>query len=372
MTLAALLLTLAAQGSATPHEAPAPGARRAIAGLAGIHLVARQDFAPGANRLTATYVFPDRARWSLEPYEGPALKRELVFRHGEVAHRLTSGGSSVCLAEEDRDHVLLQMELRRAALLFPDGFTWRAQADGAEVADVHADSCCQRRVLGTLHARREGARLALEARDLAGATKETLTVMAWQELEGRRFPRELDVHGVNGRFHETIESLTTRVHYLDLAFLPGDRRKVGTGATLETRVVALDLVPMAYLERALPEGLDWEEALARARGLAAELAPTLAPGLQFDPVPTFELDSGARPVRCLLRLARVVEPAPEGFEVHGERLGLLRSLKGLARVQDGELRRLTEALPPEAEAGRPYVRVHAPDRVELVLPLVPR
>jgi len=368
--LAALLLALAQE--APPHEPPAPGPRRALAGLAGLHLVARQDFAPGANRLTATYVFPDRARWSLEPYEGPVLKRELVFRHGEVVHRLTSGTSSVCLAEADRDHVLLQMELRRAALLFPDGFTWRAQADGTELADVHADACCLRRALGTLRARHDGERLTLEVRDRADELKESLTITAWQELEGRRFPRELDVRGVNGDFHETIESLTTRVHYLDLAFLPGDRRRVGTGTTLETRVVALDLVPMTYLERPLPAGLAWEAALARARELAAEVTPTLAAGLALDPVPTFELDSEARPVRCLLRLARVADPAPEGFTTHGERLGLLRSLKGLARIRTEELTQLAEALPRDAQAGRPYVRVHAPERIELVLPIAPR
>ena len=370
LALATLLLALAQEASA--HEPPAPGPRRPVAGLAGLHLVARQDFEAGSNRLTATYVFPDRARWSLEPYEGPVLKRELVFRHGDAAHRLTSGASSVVLAPDDRDHVLLQMELRRAALLFPDGFEWRAEAGGTRVAEVQADSCCHRRMLGRFVARREGERLTIEAHDLADETKETLTVTSWQELEGRRFPRELEVAGSNGAFHETIESLTTRVHYLDLAFLPGDRREVGTGRTLETRVIALDLVPMAYLERPLPEGASWEEALERARGLAVEVAPGLEPGLALDPVPTFEIDAEARPVRCLLRLARVVDPAPEGFVVHGERLGLLRSLKGLAQVTSRELARLGEARPADSEGGRPYVRIHAVDRVELVLPLVPR
>jgi len=370
MTLVTLLLALVPQTQV--HEAPAPGPRRGVAGLAGIHLVARQDFAPGANRLTATYVFPDRARWSLEPYEGPVLKRELVFRHGELAHRLTSGASSVPLAEADRDHVLLQMELRRAALLYPDGFAWKSESDGTQVSHVYADSCCLRRVIGTLCARRNGEHLTLEARDLEGTTKEALTVTAWQELEGRRFPRELDVRGSNGNFHETIESLTTRVHYLDLAFLPGDRRKVGSSTALATRVIALDLVPMAYLERALPAGTDWEAALAAAKTFAAEVAAGLEGGLTLDPVPTFEIDSAARPLRCLLRLARVVEPAPAGFTLHGERLGLLRSLEGLERVVPAELTRLTEALPPEAEGGRPYVRVHAKERVEMVLPLLPR
>ena len=370
MTWPALLLALAPQASA--HETPEPGARRPVAGLAGIHLVSRQDFAPGANRLTATYLFPDRARWSLEPYEGLALKRELVFRHGETVHRLTSGSSSQCLEAADRDHVLLQMELRRAALLYPDGFDWRSGPDGTRSAEVHADSCCRKRALGTLRAQLEGERLTLVARDLADATKETLTVTSWQTLEGRRFPRELDVQGANGAFHETIESLTTRVHYLDLAFLPGDRRKVGQGTTLETRVVALDLVPMAYLERPLPAGTDWTTALAQAKALAAEVQAGLAPGLALDPVPTFELDAEARPVRCLVRLARVADPAPEGFVVHGERLGLLRNLKGLASVSSRELATLAEARPAESEGGRPYVRVHAAERVELVLPLVPR
>ena len=348
----------------------APGRRAAIAGLAGIHAVSRLEFPDRVLRLTVTYVFPDRARWTLEDYDAAVPKGEQIYRQGTLAHRLPFAESSRVLEGLDREHTLLQMELRRAALLWPDGFAW-TNVEGARETEVFADSCCRRERLGVLRARETEAGLVLEARDAHGDLRETLTLASTQELAGRRWPQVILGTGVNASFRETLESIETRIHYLDLAFLPGDRRRVGAASAPEERIGARDLVPMTYAERELDGGVTWEQALARARALQAELLPALPTGLALDPVPTFELGDDGRPTRCLVRLTKSCEPPPEGFVSQRERIGLFQSLTSLAALDAQRLARLRAAVPEGAQAGRAYVRVHEPGRVELVLPVVP-
>ncbi|MEQ1893682.1 MAG: hypothetical protein ABL998_14150 [Planctomycetota bacterium] len=370
-----LALALALAQSPKEHSAPAPGPRAAIAGLAGLHAVSRLDFADRRMRLTVTYVFPDRARWSLEEVDAPVPKSEQFYRRGSSVHRLAFGESSQELEGLQRAHVLLQMELRRAALLYPDGCEWKSAADGARESEIFADSCCRREPLGTLRASEAGGRVTLAAHDLAGELRETLTIESSEERDGRRFPSKLSATGVNADFRETIESLETRVHYLDLAFTPGDRRRVGPAPDpsqrLEDRIVARDLVPMSYVAQPLAGAATWEDALARAQALRPEVQKSLPAGLGLDPVATFELGPDGRPLRCLVRLAKACDPPPEGFVTHGERLGLFMSLEGTAKTASA-LARLAAAVPEGARAGEPYVRVHGPTRVELVLPLIPR
>ena len=366
----ALTLTLALAQGSQAHVALAPGPRAAVAGLAGFHAVSRLEFGDRDMRLTVTYVFPDRARWSLEEVDAPVPKSEQFYRHGASVYRLAFGESSQELAGLQREHVLLQMELRRAALLYPDGCAWKSVADGAREAEIYADSCCRREPLGTLRAVQDGERVTLAARDLAGELRETLAIDGTQELHGRRFPRVLTATGVNASFRETVETLTTRIHYLDLAFTPGDRRRIGTAQRPEDRIVARDLVPMTYAEQPLASKLGWSEALTRARELQEEVRKSLPAGLALDPVPTFELAEDGQPVRCLVRLAKACDPPPEGFVTHAERLGLFLTLDATPRGASA-LDRLRAAVPEGARAGQAYVRVHDPARVELVLPLIP-
>jgi hypothetical protein len=365
----ALALTLALVQADAAHDAAAPGPRAAIAGLEGLHAVSRLEFEDRRMRLTVTYVFPDRARWSLEEYDAPVPKSEQFYRRGASAHRLAFNESSQELDGLQRAHVLLQMELRRAALLFPDGFAWTDSADGAREAAVFADSCCRREPLGTLRATVDGERVTLAARDQTGELRETLTLESTQELGGRRFPRTLSASGVNASFTETIERIETRVHYLDLAFTPGDRRRVGTSQRLEERVVARDLVPMSYVEKPLEGSPSWERALVRAGELRNDVQKSLPAGLALDPVPTLELGDDGLARRCLVRLSKACEPPPSGFVTHGERLGLFVTLASTSETASG-LVRLRAAVPEGARAGMPYARVHGPTKVELVLPLI--
>jgi hypothetical protein len=361
------LALLLVQGTPT-HEPPAPGPRAAIAGMRGIHTVSRLDFPDFRLRLTTTYVFPDRARWSLEDYDAPLPIANQFSRLGAAAYNFETNAASRELAGLDREHMLLQMELRRAALLYPDGFQWTKDAQGIPEARVFADSCCEREPIGTLRALSANERITFEARDRHGDWRDSLTVEECQEQNGRRFPRVLSVTGVNGSFRETIERLKTGIHYLDLAFRPSDRRQAKTASRPELAPLLVDVVPMTFAARPLPAGSDWKTALATAETLRAELQRTLPAAQRLDPIPTFEVSAEGQPLRCLLRLAVPVDPAPEGFERHEERLGVMLVLPELTGVA-AALPRLRTEVPTGARAGVVYVRRH-PERIEVCLPLI--
>lgn len=369
----AALAWLALQAPA--GHGPEPGKRAALAGMAGFESVSRIDFGPQQNRLTAVYVFPDRVRWHFESYAAKRLsEHQYFYRAGEGVRELVSGKASRVLAGPDRDAVLLQMELRRAAMLWPDGLAWEERPDGTRAAAIWADSCCREAQLGTLVATlADGRARRIEARDALGHALEVLEIRAWQELAGRSWPRTLALESGSASFVETVEAIETRVHYLELSFLPPDARPLQPPSGPGPSVMARDLVAMTYAVRELPAGVGWDEALGRARTWIAEAGEQLASrGLAADPVPTFELSPEGRPRACLVRLHTPVQPAPQGFETHAERAGLLLAVRELATVDAALVARVLEALPAGARAGTPYVRVHsAPNPVELVLPLLP-
>lgn len=377
MRLAVLvaLPALLARGSTQAPHAPEPGPRAAVAGLAGFQSVSRLDFGSGANRLTALYVFPDRARWHFEDYAAREGSEHLfLYRHGERVHQL-AGGPSQSLDGAERDALLLQMELRRAAMLWPDGFAWGAPENGTRSAPVPADSCCRTRLLGTLVATLADDRpVRVEARDVQGRPLEALAIRAWQESHGRTWPRTLVMEVEGGGFVETVESIETGVHYLDLSFVPPDRRASSGASATEPSLLAQDLVPTTYAAHGLPAGVSWEEALTRARAwMAAAGEAGKASGRAVDPTPTFELAEDGRPVRCLVRLSVALVPAPAGYQTQPERPGLLLALDSLEALEPAMLARLRQAVPKGATPGVAYLRVH--DRpafpVELVLPLEP-
>lgn len=371
--IAALALVFLQQ---RPPHGPEPGPRRASAGLAGFQTVSRLDFGSAQNRLTAVFVFPDRARWHFEDYAAaPQSVRVLLYRQGEAVHQLASGTPSQALEAAERDVVLLQMELRRAVMLWPDGFEWEESDEGLRSAPVYADSCCRERQLGTLVAAlADGRARRIEVRDADKAVVEALEIREWQQLQGRTWPRTLAMEAEGGGFVETIESIEPRVHYLELSFLPPDRRPLSASAARSSRILAQDLVAVTYRARDLPEGLSWEQALVQARAWIDDSAETLrAAGMAVDPVPTFEVSSAGRPVRCLVRVATAVQAPPEGFETVGERPGLLLPLQKLEELDSRTLEHLHECVPGEARMSTPYVRIHPRPNlpVELVLPLVP-
>jgi hypothetical protein len=371
---AAVLALLLAQERA-PHG-PEPCPRAALANLAGFQIVSKLDFGPRQNRLTAVYVFPDRVRWHFESYGAKRSEHQYFYRFGERVSELDSGGPSRALEGEEHDAVLLQMELRRAVLFWPEGFEWKEEAGAAEPtrsASVWADSCCRDGSLGTLVATlADGRPRRIEARGSSGQKLEALEIRAWQELGGRQWPRTLALEAESTNAVETVEAIETRVHFLDLSFLPPDLRPL---VPLEPgpSVMARDLVAMTYSVHELSADLGWDAALSRARELIAKAGEELKPrALAVDPVPTFELSPEGRPRACYVRLLAAVAQAPPGYETHAERAGLFVAVPDLPAVDASMIERVLHATPPGATSGTPYLRFHSPPNpIEIVLPLEP-
>lgn len=372
MRVAFLLVFLALQDTSPrePHTAhdPAPGPRAAIEGLTGVRWRSTLDFGEAHNRFEALYAFPDRARWVFESLDRSS--RQTIYRSGTRLFEV-SGGPSTELEGAARDHALLQIELRRAALLWPHGFDWAADGE-AQRATLFASSCCRTRPIGALLATglADGRPRRIEALDPQGEAFEAIDIEAWKEQDGRTWPARLRVSGRSGSFDETVEEIDTRARYLDMAFLPGDRRTAPTDGPPQ---LTGDLVGTVAARFELPRGLGWSEARTRAEALRVALAERLGPdGPALDPVPSFELDAEARPVACRVRLRDpVADPPPRGFERRDGGTGLFLFLARPEELTAQAVGRLLRGVPSDATAGTPYVRFHE-QRIEVVVPLEPR
>jgi len=369
--LAVLALALLAQA---PEHPEAPGPRIAIAGLGGFRSTSRFDFGGEVNRLTALYLFPDRARWTFENYAAPGA-RQTIYRLGARVHQDTSGEPSEALENGARDTALLQMELRRAAMLWPDGFDWERTDDGSQRATVYADPCCKRAPVGALVASApvDERTTRFEARTADGEVVEALEVRERQELHGRSWPRTLVLRPPGAEIVETVEAIEVQLHYLDVAFLPCDRRPL-TRTPSGPSVLSSDLVPVTFRASDLAPGLSWEAALAQADARIAEAGASLRElGLAVDPVPTFELGPDGKPARCLVRLQTAQAPPPAGFQTVGERPGLSCRVETLTQVDRALLEGLVRARPDSTAPGTPYLRCRREGKdvrqIDLVLPL---
>jgi hypothetical protein len=350
------------------HE---PGPRAALAGMAGVQCTSRLEGADGAALLTVVYLFPDRVRWHLESGAPEAPTHVYRYRLGERVHEGT-GASSLQVEGEARDALLLDLELRRAVLCWPDGFDWSPGEAGASSATVFRDSCCRQGPLGTLLASLENGRpVRVRARDARGLAGASFEVRAWQERSGRPWPAQVAVESAQGSWIETIESLGTRVHYIEESFLPPDRRPPSGESSAGQPLVARDLVGMTYAASDLPAGATWEEARRRARERLLELREASPDPSALDPVPAFGIGSDGLPRSSWVRLRAPVDPPPPGFTSTGERVGFVVPLRSISEVDGDLLARLARCAPAGSRAAGPYVRFH--DRpqfpIELVVPL---
>jgi hypothetical protein len=336
--------------------------------------VSRIELDTGVNRLTAAYSFPDRARWHFENYHARVRsEHQYFYRFGEHV-RAFEGSPSQDLEGARREGLVLQMELRRAVLFWPQGFEWECPSEEHRETTVFLDSCCREGPIGRLTVELEAGRpKRAEALDRARQRVETIEVLSWQERAGRSWPLAMAVEGGHGLFKETVESIDARMHLLDVSFVPPDRRPMPASSG-GPRVQARDIVSMTHSPRPVPGSMSWAEAERFAREEMATCGPELERlGLTLEPIPMFEVDGEGRPARLFLRLAAPAHPAPPGFTTIPERPGLFL---GLARTEDlgaPVLQSLLAAVPAGARPGAPYVRIHARKDipVEVVLPIGP-
>jgi hypothetical protein len=390
-------LTCALQKPPQPAEPAAqPPPRQAVAGIRSIDSRSTVVYASAADiphRLQSTYVFPDRARWWLASGTESALRRQMRFRFGPSVWALDpEAQQSRQLEGAERDTTLGQLEMRRALLLWPEGFTWKRK-------DTHAETSLAG--LGVLAATFADAHapnptsLALTAPD--GTPGDEYRAIEWrlgdapagadkaskaEKSAPKAWPTHLELwHQKTLVWTETVDAIETNTRFIDSFFAPPDTRPgTGTRAVEVGAVRALDL-PEARMQRvALPADTTWPKACAEYSRLVVERDPVLKPlGLSLETFATFEVSDDLQPTAVLLRLAAVHEPldaaVAKDWPLLAERPGLSTFVIGVTALEKSRLQALERAVPPDAVRGTPYVRfdpAHPDQHVMVLLPLAPK
>lgn len=351
-----------------------PGPQTRVAGFRTVvshSRVVPRDDPQAIHTLKVTLAFPDRARAHLTPRGGRPSERHVTYRFGERGWILEPRRAESRLLEgEERRAVLLELELRRAVTLWPDGFAWE-QKEGQRVAESKG--------LGRLVASLpEGSERPGSVRAQAPDGRElvALTDLEWRAQEGRVWPLRMTLsRGGTAVWDEEVVALDTEARYLDREFVPHDRRPAGLRSTLQP-VRGFQLPAMVVRRLPLPPGSTLRGGLRRAEDLAAREVEALAElGLSLDPTVHLELDGQARPVAVLLRLAGEATPGPPGgWTLLPPRPAVGRLLGGVGELGPGDLADLRRAAGKGVSgAGAPFLRVRppggSPRRAEIVLPL---
>ncbi len=371
MIRALLLVTLlfAPQGGE-----PQLAERAAIAGMPGFMSVSTltyHDAPKQPNELVAIHVFPDRAVWRRRAADGRAEERTLSYRAGDACWLVEAGsGTSTRLEGRDRDALALQMELRRAAMIWPDGFDWSGE-DPLRAASLGA--------LGSLVATlgKAGRPRRITSLDADGIEFESLSEIEWRETRERFFPSTFEL-AWRGRpiWTEEVRSIATNLHFLDYTFRPPDRRpELASELRHLGRPMHVDLRRATVRRTALPPGLDWSAALERARLLRHEAERELAEaGRALEDGANFELSAEGEPRGLVLVVdGPPLDPAPPGWVQRAELPAISVFVEGMPKSIQRLLEALGKELPPGARAGTPFLRTNpapgAPKRSQMVLPL---
>jgi hypothetical protein len=257
------------EGSETPNAEvsrasgdPAPSAlsdalvppppRRSISGIFGFtarSLIEFKALPNSPHRLTSTYGFPERARWYIEPAKASTGQRSVRYRSGPQVWELFPGESEAARYQEGQElQAFLQLELRRAALLWPRGVNWETNsADGVKGT-------------GSLRATAQevGALPSSIASEIDGVLFEEFRDIEWVEGPlGQRPMRWTLYHQGAEVWTEKIERFHTNIRYVDGHFLPPHLRDLpgeeSSGAILLAEVparvrrrVRLDQAPAAW------------------------------------------------------------------------------------------------------------------------------
>ncbi len=376
VSICAAFLAQALAGNPTQEGSAGALPRSGIGGLAGFAAVTEVRFEtePALSHvLDIVYIFPDRARWSLSASRNGSNQREISTRLGERAWRVEGGSpSSRELGGPDRDVMLLQMELRRAVLFWPDGFPWTHEQDRSRSTPVTRSASRSSAQVGRLVASLDssGSLQKVQAFRSDGQLQEALVVHEWSEEEGRRWPQRMSLEQ-NGLvvWRESLVRVETQLVYADLFFLPPDVRGGGKVHVVGNRtIVSTDLRGFTYRARPLDSGSTWKDWTELAlRWIAEENALLRAQGIELDPIPTFELSADGQPVRCLLRLRDQPAHPLEGWATVGDRPGLAILLPRPEDLDRSEIDLLERAVPPDCAGGRPYARVV--NGIQVYLPL---
>jgi hypothetical protein len=361
------------QGKSETSKPRPPLPPKPIAGISSLESVSTLLY-PGApdlpHELRATYVFPERVRWQLSVKDGKDEERLLQFRSGETVYRIPphSAASEICTGT-DRSETLLQMEMRRALMLYPDGFEWKStgserRADLGELGTLF--------VLDSTAPDKRPTELSDAGPD--GKTIDSFKAIRWREKDGRTWPAEMELwHAGELAWKETVESVDVRGRFVDSYFVPPDRRDRTGAEPMQGSIRELDVPPTCALRVEISKGSTWDGALADLARLRSEWSKQLAEKkLELEPIATIEISKEGEPTAIVLRLSTTPDDSPAGFLLSSARKGLAVAVLGLKEATSAKIADLRKALPKGSVEGIPYVRfdpkTSAEGRVLVVLP----
>lgn len=355
-----------------------PPPRRSVEGVFGFtarSLIQFKALPDSPHRLTSTYGFPERARWYLEPARAATGQRSVRYRSGPQVWELFPGGSEAARYQEEQElHAFLQLELRRAAMMWPSGIEWVLEtADGTDGSVTRATH--QLKTGGTLKATlKETDTLPSSfSSEIDGALFEEYRAVRWSEGARRERPIAWTLYHRGAEvWVETIERFHTDIRYVDGHFLPPHLRELpGEG---ESNAVLLGEVPARARKRQTLSATSWEDAISEAERHISSMTKLNLPGV-IDQDPVFELNENGLPSALFLRLILTGHDLPEGWEEAPGESALSLMLPEGKRPSAAALSRLQDACPADAKTGTPRLRVRmvdgAPESSQLLLPLIP-
>lgn len=361
--------------TATGETLVPPPPRRPLEGVHGFTSRSRIEF--GAlpdlpHRLTATYTFPGRARWYLEPADAKRGQRSVRYQSGPQVWELAPGkGEAVRYQGDQEAQALLQLRLRRAALLWPLGFDWKEgllEGQGAliQIAELESGE-----LLGARFRTSDSPPASFFSRLPGGGMFEELLDVEWTEGPlGLRPARWVLFSGGVKVWTEEIERLHTDVRYVDGHFLPPHLRTLPAQGEVDT--ILLVEVPARVRRRHALSVSTWEEALAEAKRIIASTRRLELPG-EVDSDPVFELDDDALPHALFVRLSVLGEEIPEGWEEAAGESALSRLIPDGRLPGPAEVAVLSASRPEGALTGTPRLRIGLVDgeieTTQLLLPL---
>lgn len=356
-----LPVQVAPAGAATEPAAGTPGgstptaaasglaARTRVGGFAGLRTYSRVSFAAEPERphvLSASYSFPDLVRLELSVEGGGPSDRVLTLRFGTRLFELAPGSTTSSeLEPEVRLEQLRRMELRRAALLWPDGLAWE-QKDGSRFARLPDLG----EALGFLVASEFNGELPgrIDVHRPDGQLQEALVIEAWQTQGTRSFPSRLAVHfGSEVVWTESIERLETNVLFREALFVPADRLEL---LPIKQRVARGSVPRASICSFPLLGQRSWETARQLESSQRSTLTAALPSGLGLEPELGFDLAADGLPAAAHWRLTgNPAHPLPAGFLDQPAAQSLQVEVDSLEAISPADLETLRALMPAGAQ-----------------------
>jgi hypothetical protein len=269
------------------------------------------------------------------------------WQDGKAFGTELTSGRSLELEAPARRELRAQLELRRALLDF-ERFEWRGE--GSE-RRVELTLSGEKTALGTLLAREWNAGSQRPSSILFstadGQVLDSFRNIVWKDkqVESCEFWHAQTRIWVENEFRREPRTFTPDF------FAPADRR--GDSVPRNASPVVTMQVPEHAVRRVeLKANCTLEEARAELERLRAEAAQQ---GLALENKATLELDDALAPKAVLLRLEKLPEQLPEGYERRPAASALAVQIAGFEALKPQALAPLQERLPKGAPV-RPYLR----------------